>query len=221
MMDDGNPGIEQIVRQDIAATMALAEDSAFLQGSGVGETPLGILNTIGITSFAFSSGAASAAPEYKALVKAAGIVRANNAKPNGIVHHSRIGDQILGVIDTTGQPIANNAIGGFKWNDIQAAGGRTTNDPNVVQFGSLLGLTQAFTNQLTMSANTTGTGTVLLGDWSKVYIGDRQDLKIEMDRSLGFLNGTIYIKVTKRCDIVLTIPQAFCAVSVFPGVDIA
>jgi HK97 family phage major capsid protein len=130
--------------------------------------------------------------------------------------HSRISDQILSAIDTTGQPIAANAIGGFRWADIQAAQGRTSNDPNKVQFGMLLGLTQANANQLTMSANTSGTGTVLVGDWSKVLIGDRQDLELEVDRSLGFLSDVVYIKVTKRCDLVVSIPLAFTSVTAFP-----
>jgi HK97 family phage major capsid protein len=220
MMADANPGIEQIVREDIAAALALKEDDAFLQGSGSGETPKGILNS-GIGTFAYTTGAASAAPEYKAFVKAAGLVRNNNARPNGMVMHSRISDQVLSAIDTTGQPIALNAIGGFRWADIEAAQGRTSNDPNQVQFGRLVGMTQANANQLTMSANTSGTGTVLVGDWSKVLIGDRQDLELEIDRSLGFLSDTVYIKVTKRCDIVVSIPGAFCSVTLFPGLDVA
>lgn len=220
MMADANPGIEQIVREDIAAALALKEDDAFLQGSGNGETPRGILNS-GIGTFAYTTGAASAAPEYKAFIKAAGLVRNNNARPNGMVMHSRISDQVLSAIDTTGQPIALNAIGGFRWADIEAAQGRTSNDPNQVQFGRLVGMTQANANQLTMSANTSGTGTVLVGDWSKVLIGDRQDLELEIDRSLGFLSDTVYIKVTKRCDIVVSIPGAFCSISAFPGIDVA
>jgi hypothetical protein len=51
MMNDSNPGIEQIVREDIAAALALKEDDAFIQGSGIGETPQGILNS-GINTFA-------------------------------------------------------------------------------------------------------------------------------------------------------------------------
>jgi HK97 family phage major capsid protein len=221
VMADSNPGIEQIVREDIAAALALEEDNAFLQGTGNNEQPLGILNTPGVTSIAYSSGAASAAPELKALIKGTGIVRANNGKPNGIVHNSRIGDQLLGVVDTTGQPVFANAIGGYRWNDLQAAAGRTSNDPNQVQFGSLVGLVQAFTNQLAMSANTTGTGPVIIGDWRNILIGERQGLEVEMDRSQGFFNDVVYIKVTKRTDMVVALPKTFVAITAFPGIDIA
>jgi HK97 family phage major capsid protein len=223
MMRDSNPGIEAIVNEDIAAQLALGEDNGFLQGNGIGENPLGIINTIGVGGFAYVTGTASAAPEFKSLMKGAALIRSNSAQPTGIVMNSRITDQIGAVIDTNGQPIAQGVVGGYKWAEMQAAtmGSRQTNNPNQVEIGTLLGMKQANSNQLTVTATTNGTGSVIIGDWKRFYIGDRQDLEIEIDRSIGFLSDTVYIKATKRVDCVLTIPNAFAVITVFPAIDVA
>ena len=44
----GNPGVENIVRQDLIDVLAQELDRVFIQGSGTGSEPTGITNTTGV-----------------------------------------------------------------------------------------------------------------------------------------------------------------------------
>lgn len=48
LIQHATPDIESIIREDMAAVAALAQDLAFLRGSGSSGTPQGILNTAGV-----------------------------------------------------------------------------------------------------------------------------------------------------------------------------
>jgi len=222
MLADADPSVEADIREDMAAQMALAEDLAFINGSGIGEEPLGILKTPGVTNIAYATGAVSAAPEYTNMLKGAAIVRNNNANPNGVVMHSRVGDKLVGALDTTGQPAFKNIVGGYNWSGMDLTmGSRTSNNPNAVQIGQALGMKQAYSNQIPTSATTSGTSPVIIGDWRGAEIGDRQDIEIEVDRSLGFRTDTVFIKATKRVDFLSTLPASFVVITGFPCIDVA
>lgn len=52
LLMDADVSVEQMVRDDLAASLALKEDEGFLMGDGVGATPLGLANIPGFQSFA-------------------------------------------------------------------------------------------------------------------------------------------------------------------------
>lgn len=224
-MEDSNPSIEKLLRESMAAAIALAEDLAFLTGTGNNNQPLGVITALigKSNSVTYVTGAVSANPQHTNLTRAAGIVRSNNWTPNGWVMHSRSNTSLLNVKDTAGQPTFRNVVGGYDWSQQRSAmlDQSNSSDPTSVQFGELLGYRQALSNQLTVSAATGGTAPAVVGDWSKYYIAERAGLRIEMDTSIGFTQDIVYIKATLRLDGQPGVPEAFCVVNQFPAEDVA
>lgn len=75
LLQQATPGIEAIVRDDLAQGMALAIDLAGLYGSGVAGQPVGIASTTGINTATFSS----SQPTYAELVQMVTECKLDNA----------------------------------------------------------------------------------------------------------------------------------------------
>ena len=55
LLADSNPSVDQIMRQDLAAVLSLAEDTAYLLGDGTANSPVGMNSFPGITSLTCAS----------------------------------------------------------------------------------------------------------------------------------------------------------------------
>ena len=95
------PDFDSAVQMAIVNACALELDRAGLAGSGVGEEPLGILNTPGIGDQA----AVGALTSYDAYIMAMGQVRARNEVPNAVINSSASQTDLDLLKDTLGQPI--------------------------------------------------------------------------------------------------------------------
>lgn len=81
-------GIDAIIRNGLTKSIGLALDSAILQGSGVGGFPLGIFNTLGISTI--SCGVNGSIPtSYDYFLDAIAAVEANNGVAGQVVMNSR------------------------------------------------------------------------------------------------------------------------------------
>jgi len=76
LMIQSSIDVENLVRNDLAASMAIAIDDAALEGSGSSGNPTGITNTSGINSVSLSS---AAAPTFAEMVSMETAVRVDNA----------------------------------------------------------------------------------------------------------------------------------------------
>jgi HK97 family phage major capsid protein len=76
LMIQSSLDVENLVRNDLAASMAIAIDDAALEGSGSSGNPTGITNTSGINSVSLSS---AAAPTFAEMVSMETAVRVDNA----------------------------------------------------------------------------------------------------------------------------------------------
>jgi len=77
LIADANQSIEAIVRKDLATQLALAVDDKGIQGDGTNDTPVGILNTVGIGTFAV--GANGDPCTYQTFDELIGILEDENA----------------------------------------------------------------------------------------------------------------------------------------------
>ena len=76
LMIQSSIDVENLVRNDLAASMAIAIDDAALEGSGSSGNPTGITNTSGINTVSLSS---AAAPTFAELVSMETAIRVDNA----------------------------------------------------------------------------------------------------------------------------------------------
>ena len=75
--------VENLIRNDLAGSMAVAIDNAALEGSGSSGNPTGITNTTGINTVSLSS---AAAPTFAEMVSMESAVAVDNALLGGLVY---------------------------------------------------------------------------------------------------------------------------------------
>jgi HK97 family phage major capsid protein len=116
LMIQSSIDVENLVRNDLAASMAIAIDDAALEGSGSSGNPTGITNTSGINSVSLSS---AAAPTFAEMVSMETAVRVDNALLGDlayIVHPTNYGTlKTTEKATNTAQFVAvNDEINGYK-----------------------------------------------------------------------------------------------------------
>ena len=116
LMLQSSVDVENLVRNDLAASMAIAIDDAALEGSGSSGNPTGITNTSGINSVSLSS---AAAPTFAEMVSMETAVRVDNALLGDlayIVHPTNYGTlKTTEKASGTAQFVAvNDEINGYK-----------------------------------------------------------------------------------------------------------
>ena len=108
--------VENLIRNDLAQSMAIAIDDGALEGSGSSGNPTGITNTSGINTVSLSS---AAAPTWAEMVSMETAVRVDNALMGDlayIVHPTNYGTlKTTDKATNTAQFVANNdEINGYK-----------------------------------------------------------------------------------------------------------
>ena len=116
LMIQSSLDVENLIRNDLAASMAIAIDDAALEGSGSSGNPTGITNTSGINSVSLSS---AAAPTFAEMVSMETAVRVDNALLGDlayIVHPSNYGTlKTTEKATNTAQFVAaNDEINGYR-----------------------------------------------------------------------------------------------------------
>lgn len=116
LMIQSSIDVENLIRNDLAQSMAIAIDDAALEGSGSSGNPTGITNTSGINTVSLSS---AAAPTFAEMVSMETAVRVDNALLGDlayIVHPTNYGTlKTTEKATNTAQFIAvNDEINGYK-----------------------------------------------------------------------------------------------------------
>ena len=83
LMIQSSLDVENLIRNDLAGSMAIALDKAALEGSGSSGNPTGITNTTGINTVSLSS---AAAPTFSEMVSMETSVAVDNALLGGLVY---------------------------------------------------------------------------------------------------------------------------------------
>ena len=116
LMIQGSLDVENLIRNDLAQSMAIAIDDGALEGSGSSGNPKGITNTTGINTVSLSS---AAAPTFAEMVSMETSVRVDNALMGDlayIVHPTNYGTlKTTEKASNTAQFVAvNDEINGYK-----------------------------------------------------------------------------------------------------------
>lgn len=164
--------LETALPNIMAEAMAVELDRVALLGTGVAPQPLGIANFTGLTASGFAGGALS----YGALLKARTALRSANTDMAAVVMHPRDEGALSELVDTTGQPLnIPPGLANVQWHATTAMpinGGAGTNE-----------------------------GTVIAGDFSKLMIGIRSSLRIEVSRELFAANHQLAFVAHLRADV--------------------
>lgn len=177
--------VENLVRQDLADTVAVAVDAAALAGSGVGAEPTGILNTTGIGSNTYPNGNN---PTYDDILVLEADVADNNA------------DEANCAYFTT--PTMRKTLKGIFTNSTygEIPVWSTGDEPGV---GKMNGYRAFATKQVTDSY-------VIFGDFSQIIVGEWGVLELMADPyGSNFAKGMVSVRCIYDVDVAIRHAGAF------------
>ena len=182
LIQQSNPAIEQLTRDDFSQVVSLAVDKALLHGTAAANQPVGILNTVGIQT------AALGAVTWAALVAMLEKLGLENVTPNAIVTHAKAATKL--------QTTLKNAANGAEY---------------LLQGGRLAELPAYVTNQLDAKTGTPNTGRVIAGDFSQILIGEWGATEVLANPyAPGYYEkGDVQLRILHTMDAVVRQPKAF------------
>lgn len=177
--------IETVLPTVLANALALELDRVALLGAGAGNEPRGVSNFAGLTPSGFLPGTPFyERPGYGVLIKARTALRTANSDVTTFIMHPRDEGAIAEMVDTTGQPLQMpKAIANIPQLTTTAipVNGGAQNDEGMI-FG---------------------------GDWRKLMIGVRHDIRVEVLRERYAENLQYGFLCHLRADIAAEHEQAF------------
>lgn len=181
LIQQSSPDIEQLVRDDLAAILAQAIDSALIQGGGANE-PSGIIDTL---STANGTLATPSWAEVLAIVAA--VEGANALSPSHAWLTTAAGKATLA--GTT--KVSSDAGAGFLYEN-----GRMADFP-------LYASAQV--------PYATGGESILFGDWSQVLLGvwSEIDILVNPYESTAYSKGSVQVRAMSTVDVAIRHAQAF------------
>lgn len=183
LMDSVN--METLLPQIMASAMAVELDRVALFGTGTAPQPRGIANFAGVQEVAHDAALAS----YGPLIAARTLVKtANHEAVSAYIMHPRDEGTLAGLTATDGQPLmlppAIASVPMLASTSVPADEGAGTNE-----------------------------STIITGDFTKLMIGIRHEIQIEVLRELFAGNGQIGFIAHLRADVAATHENAFTKIT--------
>lgn len=200
-MVQSTPGLDQLIIQDFAASLATELDRTGIHGSGFGVEPRGILNTPGIGSVAL--GTNGGAPTWDAIVALESLVAQSDADTGNLGYACSAA--VRGKLKRTLKSASANSE--FIWKDSEIENG----------LGLLNGYRALSSNSI-RSNLTKGTGTnlsaILYGNWAGLVLASWGALSLEVNPyGAGFRKGEIEVRVLMFADFGVRNPESFSAIT--------
>lgn len=182
LIQQANPSIEQLVRDDMSAVVSLAVDKALLHGTAAAKQPVGVLNVAGIQT------ASLATLDWDAIVAMLEKLGLENITPNAIVTHAKVATKL--------QTTLKDAVAGAAY---------------LMQGGRVADLPAYVTNQLDAKAGTPAKGRVIAGDFSQIVIGEWGATEILANPyAAGYYErGDVQLRILHTLDAAVRHPKAF------------
>ncbi|MFZ9654555.1 MAG: phage major capsid protein [Limnohabitans sp.] len=196
------PDIERIVRDDLAAVMALGIDLAAINGSGTSGQPRGILNTSGIGSVVGGTNGANIVIDN--FIDLEREIDIDNALAGNLYYltNSRVVASTKKLKSTTGE---------YLWNG-------TDNPLNNIISGAINGYPIARTNQvpntLTKGTSSGVCSAVIFGNFNDLVIGMWGGLEILPNPyGAGYNAGSVDIRAMQTVDMTVRRAESFAAMT--------
>lgn len=181
-----SPDVEQLVRDDFAAVLAQAIDSALIKGGGANE-PVGVLSTVGIQTANLATLNWANVLAMKAKAELA------NVDASSWLFNPSVAAKFAGTEKSTGTGI-------YLLNDE----------------GRMAGIQSYSTNQVPNNATPDpDTGIAILGDWSQVLLGiwSEIDILVNPYAQPAYGRGGVLVRAMSTVDVAVRHPQAFVVAS--------
>ena len=192
LLDNANTSVDQIVRTEIAAALALEEDKVFLEGTG-GQKPLGFYFNPRVESTTIST-----TPTYDTFKDAAIRVRYNQAEVDGWVMNPRTAHTLSKLKDGAGRYAKNQ--GGVP-------------DGN---FGKVTNIDGAVVKQTTqvpiVNRSAANDSYAVGGQWKYFLIGQKPNIRIETSMHHSFATDQIDLRMVSFVGNLVKQPGAFVVV---------
>jgi len=181
LLQQANPSIDQLLRDDFVQIVGLAVDKALIHGLAANDEPVGILNTAGIQTASLATLSWAA---VVAMLEKLGLV---NATPNAFLTHAGAATKLQTTLK------ASSAGSAY-----------------LMESGRMADLPVHVTNQLDAKGTTTKTGRIILGDFSQMVIAEWGSTEILANPyGAGFDKGEVQIRILHTMDAAVRNPQAF------------
>lgn len=182
LIQQSNPSIEQLVRDDFSQVVSLAVDKALLHGTAAAKQPVGLLNVSGIQT------ASLAALDWEAVVALLEKLGLENVSPNAIITHAKVATKL--------QTTLKDSVAGAAY---------------LMQGGNVADLPAYVTNQLDAKTGTPATGRLIAGDFSQLIIGEWGATEVLANPyAAGYYEkGDVQIRILHTMDAVVRHPKAF------------
>ena len=182
LIQQANPAIEQLTRDDFSAVVSLAVDKALLHGTVAAKQPVGILNVTGIQT------ASLATLSWAAIVAMLEKLGLENITPNAFITHAKAATKL--------QTTLKSASAGADF---------------LMQAGRMADLPVYGTNQLDAKTGTPATGRLIAGDFTQLVIGEWGATEILANPyAAGYYEkGDVQLRILHTMDAVVRHPKAF------------
>ncbi len=195
LLADSSPAVDTLIKTDLVKVLTLAEDLAFIQGTG-GPQPLGIYNDPLIPTTTLGAGD-GATPSFDDLWDAQLAIEVANGNFNGWLIHPRTKNTLRKLKDGNGNYIY------------------TTGDLNKGEHDALLGIPVFKSNQipitLTFGAGPADQSYIILGDWTEFVIGEKagEGFMLDVSPHRYFEFDQTAIRLVRRMDCLARQPDSF------------
>jgi len=187
-----NPNIEELMRSDLRQAVAVALDAAAINGSGTGNEPEGIMNTVGIGGVEL--GTNGGAPTWDMIVDLAKEVGVDNALMGNLAYLTNY------AVTATLQRTPKQASG---------VEGNFILGEDISKLGSHgLGVSNNVPSNLTKGTGTDLSATIF-GNWRDLMIGEWGALDLIIDPYTNADTGAVRIVAHSFYDIAVRRPQSF------------
>ncbi|MGA9865023.1 MAG: phage major capsid protein [Acetobacteraceae bacterium] len=197
MLLQSTPDIEQLVRADMAAVLARTLDAAAIDGTGLAEDPVGIVNQSGVGGVAIgTNGGAMTWAKLLSMVETVELANAGD-ETRAWVGNPNVKAQLMQTPKITGVA----GIGMVMDQPDQLAG---------YQFAS---------TTLVPNNGTKGTGNglsaLIYGEWSDLLMGlwSELDILVNPYAEAPYSKGNVMVRAMMTVDIEVRHPQSFCVCS--------
>jgi HK97 family phage major capsid protein len=190
--------VEGFVRSDLATVLALAIDSAAINGTGASNQPTGILATAGIGDVA--GGTNGLAPTWAHIVELWSDLSVANADFGalGILTNSKVHGKLMSTLKAAG-------VAGYIAGDFPDAGG-------ITNYGGIrAGISNQVPSNLTKGTSSGVASALIAGNWNDLLIGQWGTLDLMVDPYTGSTSGTVRVVALQDVDIAVRHAESFSA----------